>query len=101
MRDFDGAISVYFSDINGDGYMDVLGAAILDHDITWWENNDGSGTSRKGNFRRSGNISQNFIGSTAHSCFLRLKHEERSFMAADFSSVEQEKDAGFPKKSGD
>ena len=42
---FDGAKSVYSADINGDGYMDVLGAAYNAADITWWENNDGSGTS--------------------------------------------------------
>jgi hypothetical protein len=43
--DFNGAESVYSADVNGDGYMDVLGAACLADDITWWENNDGSGTS--------------------------------------------------------
>jgi hypothetical protein len=43
--DFDFAISVYSADINGDGYMDVLGAAMHADDITWWENVDGSGTS--------------------------------------------------------
>ena len=42
--DLDGAMSVYTADINGDGYMDVLGAANFDDDITWWENMDGSGT---------------------------------------------------------
>ena len=43
--DFAGAHSVYSADVNGDGYMDVLGAAPNDNDITWWENVDGSGTS--------------------------------------------------------
>ena len=43
--DFDGAHSVYSADVNGDGYMDVLGAASGADDITWWENVDGSGTS--------------------------------------------------------
>jgi len=43
--DFDSANSVYSADVNGDGYMDVLGAAFLADDITWWENIDGSGTS--------------------------------------------------------
>jgi len=43
--DFDGAYSVYSADVNGDGYMDVLGAAVFANDITWWENVDGSGTS--------------------------------------------------------
>ncbi|MCK4807694.1 MAG: VCBS repeat-containing protein, partial [Candidatus Aegiribacteria sp.] len=39
------AYSVYSADVNGDGCMDVLGAAMCDHLITWWENVDGSGTS--------------------------------------------------------
>ncbi len=42
---FDGATHVYSADIDGDGDMDVLGAAALDDEITWWENVDGSGTS--------------------------------------------------------
>ncbi len=42
---FVGAYSVYSADIDGDGDMDVLGAADEDDDITWWENEDGSGTS--------------------------------------------------------
>ncbi len=42
---FNGAYSVYSADINGDGYMDILGAACFDDEITWWENMDGSGTS--------------------------------------------------------
>ncbi|MCK5035111.1 MAG: T9SS type A sorting domain-containing protein, partial [Candidatus Sabulitectum sp.] len=33
---FNGAWSVYAADIDGDGNMDVLGAAFADHDITWW-----------------------------------------------------------------
>ncbi len=43
--EFDGAYSVYSADINGDGDMDVLGAARFANDITWWENVDGTGTS--------------------------------------------------------
>jgi len=35
---FDGAYSVHAADVDGDGDMDVLGAADDDHDITWWEN---------------------------------------------------------------
>ena len=42
--DFVSAMSVYSADINGDGYMDVLGAASIADDVTWWENDDGSGT---------------------------------------------------------
>ncbi len=43
--DFDGASSVYAEDIDGDGNMDILGAARDADDITWWENTDGLGTS--------------------------------------------------------
>ncbi|MCD4847934.1 MAG: T9SS type A sorting domain-containing protein [Candidatus Aegiribacteria sp.] len=42
---FDSAYSVYAEDVDGDGDMDVLGAAALADDITWWENDNGSGTS--------------------------------------------------------
>jgi hypothetical protein len=38
---FEGAYSVYAIDLDGDGDVDVLGAAYLADDITWWEN-DGS-----------------------------------------------------------
>ena len=41
---FDGAYSVYAADVDGDGDMDVLGAALWDDDITWWENTTGDGT---------------------------------------------------------
>ena len=39
-ENFDGARAVYSEDINGDGYMDVLGAATYSNEITWWENSD-------------------------------------------------------------
>jgi hypothetical protein len=42
---FDGAWSVYSEDIDDDNDMDILGAAWLSDEITWWENNDGAGTS--------------------------------------------------------
>ncbi len=42
---FDGAMSVHAADIDGDGDIDVLGAAkSTANDITWWENKNGSGT---------------------------------------------------------
>ncbi len=41
---FDGAVSVYAADVDGDGDMDVLGAAANDDHITWWENTTGNGT---------------------------------------------------------
>ncbi len=42
---FSDAMSVYSADINGDGYMDILGAAKSANDIAWWRNMNGSGTS--------------------------------------------------------
>ena len=41
---FDGATSVYASDVDGDGDLDVLGTAAIDGDIAWWENTAGDGT---------------------------------------------------------
>jgi len=35
---FDGATAVYAIDVDGDGDLDVLGAADTANDITWWEN---------------------------------------------------------------
>jgi len=35
---FNGACSVYSEDINNDGKIDVLGAALYADDIVWWEN---------------------------------------------------------------
>ncbi|MBQ34653.1 MAG: hypothetical protein CMG32_07465, partial [Candidatus Marinimicrobia bacterium] len=37
--DFDGAWAVYAVDMDGDGDMDVVGAAWVDDDIAWFENN--------------------------------------------------------------
>jgi hypothetical protein len=42
--DYFGAHSVGSDDIDGDGDQDVLGAAVYASDITWWENENGSGT---------------------------------------------------------
>ncbi len=41
---FDGAGSVGVDDIDGDGDIDVLGAAFYADDIAWWQNVDGQGT---------------------------------------------------------
>lgn len=41
---FDGADIVNSADINGDGYMDVIGAAMNEYYVPWWENVDGTGT---------------------------------------------------------
>jgi hypothetical protein len=41
---FDGAISICSDDINGDGDIDVIGAAYEANEIAWWENADGQGT---------------------------------------------------------
>jgi hypothetical protein len=38
------AISVQGADVDGDGDVDILGAAYLDDDITWWENVTGDGS---------------------------------------------------------
>jgi hypothetical protein len=40
----DKAVSVYASDLDGDGDMDVLSASIADDKIAWYENTDGKGT---------------------------------------------------------
>lgn len=41
---FNGARSVFASDVDGDGDTDILGAASLEWAVTWWENYDGSGS---------------------------------------------------------
>lgn len=38
------AVSVYGADVDGDGDVDILGAAYIDNDITWWENVAGDGS---------------------------------------------------------
>jgi hypothetical protein len=40
---FDGAEAVHAADLDGDGDMDVLGAAIVAGQVHWWENADGFG----------------------------------------------------------
>ncbi len=35
---------MYVADVDGDGDLDVLGAAFYDGDISWWENTLGDGT---------------------------------------------------------
>ena len=60
---FNGARSVYVEDVDGDGDLDILGAAEADHDITWWEN-DGSpqdDTGGDGNSWTQHTIDGNFI----------------------------------------
>lgn len=42
---FDYAASVYAADIDGDGHMDIIAAARDDNDITWWQNENGDGSS--------------------------------------------------------
>ncbi len=41
---FAGAVSVFATDVDGDGDIDVLGAAANADDITWWENTIGDGS---------------------------------------------------------
>ena len=41
---FDGAVSVYAADVDGDGDTDILGTGNIDDDITWWENPGGAAT---------------------------------------------------------
>ena len=42
---FNGAHGVYTADVDSDGDIDILGAAQLDDDITWWENTNSDGSS--------------------------------------------------------
>lgn len=41
---FNGARMVHAADVDGDGDLDILGAAASDDDISWWENTSGDGT---------------------------------------------------------
>ena len=41
---FDGAIAVYAADVDGDGHMDIVAAAIHGNDVAWWENTTGDGS---------------------------------------------------------
>jgi len=42
---FDGSVCVRSDDVDGDGDLDLLGAAFFSDEITWWDNVDGLGTS--------------------------------------------------------
>ncbi|MDY7080488.1 MAG: FG-GAP-like repeat-containing protein, partial [Chloroflexota bacterium] len=57
---FDGAASVYAADVDEDGDLDILGAAIDDNAITWWENRGGADTFTVTHF-----ITTTFAGATA------------------------------------
>ena len=41
---FDGAYSAHAEDIDGDGDMDILGAAFSANEVSWWENTAGDGS---------------------------------------------------------
>ncbi|WP_055443371.1 T9SS type A sorting domain-containing protein [Lacinutrix himadriensis] len=42
--DISGLTQVYVSDINGDGYLDIMSASSVDGKISWYENLNGTGT---------------------------------------------------------
>ena len=41
---FDGAQSVTVADVDGDGDLDIAGAAVVDDTVAWWENANGDGS---------------------------------------------------------
>jgi hypothetical protein len=43
--EFAGAVSAHAADLDGDDDIDVIGAALTDRDVIWWENTDSVGTS--------------------------------------------------------
>jgi len=43
--DFSGAVDIYAADLNGDGDLDIVGAAEFADEIAWWSNDDGGGVS--------------------------------------------------------
>ncbi len=42
-EDFPDAIEAVATDVDGDGYLDIVCVAYGTHDLAWWENQDGSG----------------------------------------------------------
>ena len=63
---FDFAIHVFARDLDGDSDMDLLGAALKDDAITWWENTDGVGET----WTRH-NVDDNFNGAR-HVCVIDI-----------------------------
>ena len=43
-QNFRGASGIFAADLDDDGDIDVLGASEYDDQVSWWENNNGSGT---------------------------------------------------------
>ena len=58
---YNGANSVYFEDIDGDGIMDLISNAKYDS-LSWWKNDNGSGTSWSEHI-----VSSTFGGNSIHS----------------------------------
>ncbi len=59
---FERAMAVTCGDVNGDGYMDILGASDT-HEIAWWQNNDGSGSTWSKH-----QIDTSFLGAASIDC---------------------------------